>query len=90
MKLQLLTKMYNLLLQTDCAPEKGCQQNTHFQKKALLGVTGKYRLVSLISIPGKLIDSLIKNKISMDVYCMIQYGMLGKSEYDFCQEKSCL
>uniref|UniRef100_K7F032 Reverse transcriptase domain-containing protein n=1 Tax=Pelodiscus sinensis TaxID=13735 RepID=K7F032_PELSI len=48
---------------------------------------GNYRLVSLTSVPGKLVETIVKNKIVRHVE---EHNLLDKSQHGFCKGKSCL
>uniref|UniRef100_K7F0M2 Reverse transcriptase domain-containing protein n=1 Tax=Pelodiscus sinensis TaxID=13735 RepID=K7F0M2_PELSI len=48
---------------------------------------GNYRPVSLTSVPGKLVETIVKNKIVKHVE---EHNLLDKSQHGFCKGKSCL
>ncbi|CAM5167759.1 unnamed protein product [Natator depressus] len=56
-------------------------------KKGSRGDPGNYRPVSLTSVPGKLVETIGKNKI---VRHIDEHNVLGKSQHGFCKGKSCL
>ncbi|KAG6940840.1 hypothetical protein G0U57_011320 [Chelydra serpentina] len=55
-------------------------------KKGSRDDPGNYRPVSLTSVPGKLVETIVKNKIVRH----IEHKLLGKSQHGFCKGKSCL
>ncbi|CAM4524930.1 unnamed protein product [Lepidochelys kempii] len=56
-------------------------------KKGSRGDPGNYRLVSLTSVPGKLVETIVKNKI---VRHLEEHKLLGKSQHGFCKGRLCL
>ncbi|CAM4645910.1 unnamed protein product [Lepidochelys kempii] len=56
-------------------------------KKGSRGDPGNYRLVSLMSVLGKLVETIVKNKI---VRHPEEQKLLSKSQHGFCKGKSCL
>lgn len=56
---ELLTAVYNLLLKTASVPEGWSYSNL---KKRLQRGTRNYRPVSLTSVPGKLVATIVKSK----------------------------
>ncbi|CAM5142170.1 unnamed protein product [Natator depressus] len=55
-------------------------------KKGSRSNPGNYRPVSLTSVPGKLVETIV-NRIIRHID---EYGILGKSQHCFCKGKSCL
>ncbi|CAM5079620.1 unnamed protein product [Natator depressus] len=56
-------------------------------KKGSRGDPGNYRPVSLTSLSGKLVETIVKNKI---VRHIDEHNLLGNSQHVFCKGKSCL
>uniref|UniRef100_A0A8C3IBY2 Reverse transcriptase domain-containing protein n=1 Tax=Chrysemys picta bellii TaxID=8478 RepID=A0A8C3IBY2_CHRPI len=56
-------------------------------KKGSRGDSTNYRPVSLMSVPGKLVETIVKNKIARHLE---EHKLLGKSQHGFCKGKSCL
>ncbi|CAM5086896.1 unnamed protein product [Natator depressus] len=56
-------------------------------KKGSRGDPGSYRPVSLISVPGKLVETIVKNKIVRHIE---EHKLLRKSQHGFCKGRSCL
>ncbi|CAM5159894.1 unnamed protein product [Natator depressus] len=56
-------------------------------KKGSRGDPGNYRLVSLTSVPDKLVETIVKNKI---VSHIAEHKLLCKSQHGFCKGRSCL
>uniref|UniRef100_K7F0Y4 Reverse transcriptase domain-containing protein n=1 Tax=Pelodiscus sinensis TaxID=13735 RepID=K7F0Y4_PELSI len=56
-------------------------------KRGSRGDPGNYRPVSLTSVPGKLVETIVKNKIVKHVE---EHNLLDKSQHGFCKGKSCL
>ncbi|XP_053155158.1 uncharacterized protein LOC128346183 [Hemicordylus capensis] len=84
----LLAKIYNLSLQSGSVPEDWRVANvTWIFKKGSRGNLGNYRPVSLMSVPGKLMESMLKDKI---VKRIEEQALLGKNQHGFCKGKSCL
>ncbi|CAM5088479.1 unnamed protein product [Eretmochelys imbricata] len=50
-------------------------------KKGSRGDPGNYRLVSLTSVPGKLVETIVKNKIVRHIE---EHKLLRKSQHGFC------
>jgi len=57
-----------------------------FQKSKKLE-SGNDRLISLTSVPGKVMDHLILETISK---CMKNKKVVGRTQHGFVQEESCL
>uniref|UniRef100_K7F0D5 Reverse transcriptase domain-containing protein n=1 Tax=Pelodiscus sinensis TaxID=13735 RepID=K7F0D5_PELSI len=55
--------------------------------KGSRGDPGNYRPVSLTLVPGKLVGTIVKNRI---VRGIDEHNLLGKSRHSFCPGKSCL
>ncbi|CAM5074984.1 unnamed protein product [Natator depressus] len=56
-------------------------------KKGSRGDPGNYRLVSLTSVPGKLVETIVKNEIVRHIE---KHQLLCKSQHDFCKGRACL
>ncbi|CAM4678027.1 unnamed protein product [Lepidochelys kempii] len=56
-------------------------------KKGSRGNPGNYSRVSLKSVPGKVVETIVKNKIVRHIK---EHKLLGKSQHGFCKGKSCL
>ncbi|CAM4549014.1 unnamed protein product [Caretta caretta] len=56
-------------------------------KKVSRGDSGNYRPANLPSVPGKLVETVVKNRIIRHID---GHNMLGKSQCGFCKGKSCL
>ncbi|CAM5134540.1 unnamed protein product [Natator depressus] len=56
-------------------------------KKGSRGDPGNYRPVSLTSVPGKLVVTIVKDKI---VRHIDEHNLLGNSQHGFCKRKSYL
>ncbi|CAM4529159.1 unnamed protein product [Caretta caretta] len=56
-------------------------------KKGSRGDPGNYRPVSLMSVPGKLVETIVKNKIGRHIE---KHKLLCKSQHGFCKGRSCL
>ncbi|CAM5094205.1 unnamed protein product [Eretmochelys imbricata] len=56
-------------------------------KKGSIGDPGNYRPVSLTSVPGKVVETVIKNNIIRHID---EHNVLRKSQHGFSKGKSCL
>ncbi|CAM4545379.1 unnamed protein product [Caretta caretta] len=56
-------------------------------KKGSRGDSGNYRPVSLMSVPGKLVETIVKNKIVRHIE---EHKLFRKSQHGFCKGISCL
>uniref|UniRef100_A0A8C8SCV0 Reverse transcriptase domain-containing protein n=1 Tax=Pelusios castaneus TaxID=367368 RepID=A0A8C8SCV0_9SAUR len=56
-------------------------------KKGPRGDPSNYRPVSLTSVPGKLVETIVKNKIVSHIE---KHKLLSNSQHGFCKGKSCL
>ena len=56
-------------------------------KKGRRGDPGNYRPVSLMSVPGKMVESLIQDKILKHIE---EQALLRENQHGFCKGKSCL
>ena len=84
----LLTKICNLSLNSASVPEDWKVANVvPIFKKGSRGDPGNYRPVSLTSIPGKLVETIIKNKISGHID---DQKLMRKTQHGFCKGRSCL
>ncbi|XP_053112296.1 calcium uptake protein 3, mitochondrial isoform X3 [Hemicordylus capensis] len=77
----LLAKIFNLSLKSGSVPEDWRVANvTPIFKKGSRGDPGNYRPVSLTSVPGKLMESILKDKI---VKHLEEQALLGVSQHGF-------
>ncbi|CAM5084504.1 unnamed protein product, partial [Eretmochelys imbricata] len=85
---ELLTMVSNLSFKSASVPNDWKIANiTPIFKKGSRGDPGNYRLVSLSSISGKLVETIVKNKIVRHIE---EHKLLRKSQHGFCKGKSCL
>uniref|UniRef100_K7GG65 Reverse transcriptase domain-containing protein n=1 Tax=Pelodiscus sinensis TaxID=13735 RepID=K7GG65_PELSI len=85
---ELLSVVCNLSLKSASVPNDWKVANvTPIFKKGSRGDPGNYRPVSLTSVPGKLVKTIVKNKIVKHVE---EHNLLDKSQHGFCKGKSCL
>ncbi|CAM4650296.1 unnamed protein product [Lepidochelys olivacea] len=85
---ELLTVVCNLAFKSASVPnERRIVNVTPIFKKGSRGDPGNYRLVSLTSVPGKLVETIVKNKIGKHID---EHHLLGKSQHGFCKGTSCL
>ncbi|KAM7181807.1 uncharacterized protein RBU57_000458 [Macrochelys suwanniensis] len=85
---ELLTRVCNLSFKSASVPNDWKIANvTPIFKKGSRGDPGNYRPVSLTSVPGKLVETIVKNKIVRHIE---EHKLLGKSQHGFCKGKSCL
>uniref|UniRef100_A0A452IGB1 Reverse transcriptase domain-containing protein n=1 Tax=Gopherus agassizii TaxID=38772 RepID=A0A452IGB1_9SAUR len=85
---ELLTKVCNLSFKSASVPNDWKLANvTPIFKKGSRGDPGNYRLVSLTSVPGKLVETIVKNKIVRHIE---KHKLLSNSQHGFCKGKSCL
>ncbi|CAM4722295.1 unnamed protein product, partial [Lepidochelys kempii] len=84
----LLTGICNLSFKSTSVPNDWRIANVMpIFKKGSRGDPGNYRPVSLTSVPGKLVETIVKNKT---VRHIDEHNLLGKSQHGFCKGKSCL
>ncbi|CAM4408569.1 unnamed protein product, partial [Caretta caretta] len=84
---ELLTMVCNLSFKSATVPSDLKRANiTQIFKKGSRGDPGNYRLVSLTTVPGKLVETIVKNKIVRH----IEEHKLCKSQHGFCNGRSCL
>ncbi|MBZ4217672.1 hypothetical protein, partial [Klebsiella aerogenes] len=84
----LLTVVCNLSLKTATVPEDWrIADVTPIFKKGRRGDPGNYRPVSLTSVPGKMVESLIQEKIFKHIK---EQTLLRENQHGFCKGKSCL
>ena len=85
----LLTRVCNLSLKTATVPEdwRRIANVTPIFKKGRRGDPGNYRPVSLTSVPGKMVESLIKDRIIKHVE---EQALMMESQHGFCKGRSCL
>ncbi|CAM4589082.1 unnamed protein product [Caretta caretta] len=85
---ELLTMVYNLSFKSATVPNDWKIANVMpIFKKGSRGDLGNYRPASLTSVPGKLVETIVKNKI---VRHSKEHKLLRKSQHGFCKGKSCL
>uniref|UniRef100_A0A8C3F3S5 Reverse transcriptase domain-containing protein n=1 Tax=Chrysemys picta bellii TaxID=8478 RepID=A0A8C3F3S5_CHRPI len=85
---ELLTKVCNLSFKSASVPNDWKLANvTPIFKKGSRGDPGNYRPVSLTLVPGKLVETIVKNKI---VRHTEKHKLLSNSQHGFCKGKSCL
>ncbi|CAM4592116.1 unnamed protein product, partial [Lepidochelys kempii] len=85
---ELLTMVCNLSFKSATVPSDWKIANvTPIFKKGSRGDPGNYRPVSLMSVPGKLVETLVKNKIVRHIE---KHKLLCKSQHGFCKGRSCL
>ncbi|CAM5143906.1 unnamed protein product [Eretmochelys imbricata] len=85
---ELLTMVCKLSFMSVTVPNDWKIANvTPIFKKGSRGDPGNYRLVSLTSVPGKLVETIVKNKI---VRHLEEHKLLGKSQHGFCKGRLCL
>uniref|UniRef100_A0A8C3FHN3 Reverse transcriptase domain-containing protein n=1 Tax=Chrysemys picta bellii TaxID=8478 RepID=A0A8C3FHN3_CHRPI len=84
----LLPTVSNLSFKSASVPNDWKRANvTPIFEKGSRGDPGNYRPVSLTSVPGKLVQTIVKNKI---VRHTEEHNLLGKSQHGFCKGKLCL
>ncbi|CAM5175590.1 unnamed protein product [Natator depressus] len=80
--------VYNLSFKSATVPSDWKIANvTPIFKKGSRGDPGNYRPVSLTSVPGKLVETIVKNKIVRHIE---HHKLLPKSQHGFCKGRSCL
>ncbi|CAM4661225.1 unnamed protein product [Lepidochelys kempii] len=85
---ELLTMVCNLSFKSAIVPNDWKIANvTPIFKKGSRGDPGNYRPVSLTSVPGKLVETIVKNKIVRHIE---EHILLCKSQHGFCIGRSCL
>ncbi|XP_030051022.1 uncharacterized protein LOC115464802, partial [Microcaecilia unicolor] len=85
---ELLLEICNLSLKSSVVPEDWRVANvTPIFKKGSRGDPGNYRPVSLTSVPGKMVEAIIKNKIAEHIQ---KHGLMRQSQHGFSEGKSCL
>ncbi|CAM4534756.1 unnamed protein product [Lepidochelys kempii] len=85
---ELLTMVCNLSFKSATVPNDWKIANVMpMFKKGSRGDPGNYRPVSLTSVPGKLVETIIKNKI---VRHIVEHKLLRKNQHGFCKGRSCL
>uniref|UniRef100_A0A8C3H706 Reverse transcriptase domain-containing protein n=1 Tax=Chrysemys picta bellii TaxID=8478 RepID=A0A8C3H706_CHRPI len=85
---ELLTKVCNLSFKSASVPNDWKLANvTPIFKKGSRGDPGNYRPVSLTSVPGKLVETIVKDKIVRHIE---KHKLLSNSQHGFCKGKSCL
>ncbi|CAM5127487.1 unnamed protein product [Eretmochelys imbricata] len=85
---ELLTMVCNLSFKSATVPNDCKKANvTPIFKKGSRGDPGNYRPVSLTSVPGKLVETIVKNKIVRHIE---EHKLLHKSQHGFCKGRSCL
>ncbi|CAM5145241.1 unnamed protein product [Eretmochelys imbricata] len=85
---ELLTMVCNLSFKSATVSNDWKIANvTPIFKKDSRGDPGNYRPVSLMSVPGKLVETIVKNKIVRHIE---EHKLLRKSQHGFCKARSCL
>ncbi|CAM5114322.1 unnamed protein product [Eretmochelys imbricata] len=85
---ELLTMVCNLFFKSASVPNDWKIANvTPIFNKGSRGDPGNYRPVSRTSVPGKLVETIVKNKI---VRPTEEHKLLHKSQHGFCKGRSCL
>ncbi|CAM4644795.1 unnamed protein product [Lepidochelys kempii] len=85
---ELLTVVCNLSFKSATVPNDWKIANvTPIFKKGYRGDPGNYRPVSLTSVPGKLVETIVKNKIVRHIE---EHKFLLKNQHGFCKGRSCL
>lgn len=83
-----LQQIFNVSLETGEVPDDMRIANvTPIFKAGDSNNSGNYRPISLTSVPGKLLESIIKDKI---VTHLEENELIGKSQHGFLRGKSCL
>ncbi|CAM4600474.1 unnamed protein product, partial [Lepidochelys olivacea] len=83
---ELLTMACNLSFKSATVPNDWKISNVMpIFKKGSGGDPGNYRPVSLTSVSGKLVETIVKNKIVRHIE---EHKLLGKSQHGFCKGKS--
>ncbi|CAM5130961.1 unnamed protein product [Natator depressus] len=83
---ELLTVVCNLSFKSATIPNDWKIANvTPIFKKGSRGDPGNYRPVSLTSVPGKLVETIVKNKIVRHIE---EHKLLCKSQHGFCKGRS--
>ncbi|CAM5175000.1 unnamed protein product [Eretmochelys imbricata] len=84
---ELLTMVCNLSFKSASVPNDWKIANVMpIFKKGSRGDAGNYRLISLMSVPGKLVETVVKNKIVRHIE---EHKLLRKSQRGFCKGRSC-
>ncbi|CAM5124147.1 unnamed protein product [Natator depressus] len=84
---ELLTMVCNLSFKSATVPNDWKIANvTPIFKKGSRGDAGNYRMVSLLSVPGTLVETVVKNKIVRHIE---EHKLLRKSQHAFCKGRSC-
>ncbi|CAM4676294.1 unnamed protein product [Lepidochelys kempii] len=85
---ELLTMVFNLSFKSATVPNDWKIANvTPVFKKGSRGDPGNYRAVSLTSVLGKLVETIVKNKIVRHIE---EHKLLRTSQHGFCKGRSCL
>ncbi len=85
--INLLTVIFNKSLETGEVPEEWKIANvTPIFKKGTKGCPGNYRPVSLTSVPCKLLESIVKDKLMQH---LIDNKLIRESQHGFMPGKSC-
>ncbi|CAM4478491.1 unnamed protein product [Lepidochelys kempii] len=85
---ELLTMVCNLSFKSATVPNDWKRANvTPIFKKGSRGDPVNYRPVNLMSVLGKLVETIVKNKIVKHIE---EHKLLGKSQHGFCKGRSCL
>ncbi|KAG6933041.1 hypothetical protein G0U57_020115, partial [Chelydra serpentina] len=85
---ELFTRVCNLSFKLASVPNDWKIANVMpIFKRGSRGDPGNYRPVSLTSVLGKVVETIVKNKIVRHIE---EHKLLGKSQHGFCKGKSCL
>ncbi|CAM4389985.1 unnamed protein product [Caretta caretta] len=85
---ELLTMVCNLSFKSASVPNDWKIANvTPIFKKGSRGDPSNYRLVSLTSVPGKLVETIVKNETVRHIE---KHQLLCKSQHGFCKRRACL
>lgn len=83
-----LCKVYNRSLETGVVPQDMRSANVSpIFKKGVTTITGNFRPISLTSVPGKVLESIIKDRI---VDHLDRHSLIGNSQHGFRSGRSCL
>ena len=83
-----LTTVFNMSLRQGIVPSDWKKANvTPIFKKGDKKIPGNYRPISLTSVVGKLLESIIREKI---VRYLESHSLIGDSQHGFRNKRSCL
>jgi len=79
--------IFNMALETGCSPQEWKEANvTPIFKKGTKGDPGNYRPVSLTSVPCRLMESVVKDKIMSH---LLENNLIRDSQHGFMPGRSC-